>query len=1163
MTSPAERTDVPATDPSAGLPSTRRAWEANTKVTGTALLALVAILGASALMSGCESCDKSPSPPLDGGPKDVAGDRIVVSCDKVAAASKPTSFNCVCDKECGSGHCADGVCCDSGCDGKCMACNLPSSLGVCSKVPAGVKPTDAAECKMEAPSSCGQDGTCDGNGGCRQWVKETSCQSGTCDGDGIAAGRVCDGKGNCVAGLAETCRPYTCDPATNKCETSCATRCADGQQCVNKSCGLKLNGATCQASDECSSGFCADHVCCNVACSGACQACNQTGSVGRCQLISAGLPDPDFCKAEDKNTCGTTGLCDEIGSCARFPANITACSEASCVGDTILSSARSCDGQGTCRDAQPLPCSPYRCAAGACNKTCTVDTDCADGHPCVSVPGSSTKQCSGLKMNGLTCAAAAECASGSCVDGVCCESSCGGACRSCAVQGSLGRCTLVAAAAPDPRSICSDTGRTSCGTTGKCDGTGACQKYPVGFTCGDESCGGGNYTPAPTCNNQSQCVSSPARTCAPFVCGGTRCLTVCSTQGMDCVPGQVCLNGSCGLKPNGAYCGGASECQSNHCAQGVCCNATCNGACVACNQAASPGICTAVKDGSADPQATCLITAQTSCGTTGTCQGGGCAFWPSGAKCKDSSCSSINSVTPTSTCTGSGVCKTPNDLPCDKFMCTAGACKTSCTAATSATDCVPPNTCVNGSCGLKADGQPCTAAGECTHGFCTEGVCCNSACSDASGTTGLCRSCKVAGAVGTCTAVASGAADPKSRCIASSTASGDCSNDGTCNGAGACRPSSTSAGCRTASCVGSTLTAAANCNGMGSCMPVQTSTCGNYVCNPTSPSCLTTCTKDADCGMALTCRKVDNKCGTTLSNGEQCGANGDCTSHICSGEGVCCDAACTDGCKSCLVAGKLGMCSGIPAGSTPRVTTTCPPAAPCGNTGKCNGAGACALAGASTSCTVAMTCASATMTSGPASTCDTMGSCAPPAPVACMAGYLCSSGVCATSCTPTDATTTCATGYICMGGHCILPLALGLACSAPGDCASGACVSTGASSVCCATACTTDQPCGTKALCATNGSACLTHAGEDCSVAASCSGDRRSSIGTGGKCSGTGTCTPPTATTSCTMGYLCSAGVCAMTCADNTACDTVMGYACNMATSSCEASGGGGMGGSN
>ena len=71
-------------------------------------------------------------------------------------------------------------------------------------------------------------------------------------------------------------------------------------------------------------------------------------------------------------------------------------------------------------------------------------------------------------------------------------------------------------------------------------------------------------------------------------------------------------------------------------------------------------------------------------------------------------------------------------------------------------------------------------ANECDSGFCAQGYCCNQAC------TGTCKSCAIAGSLGTCSNVANGTAPtPATQCA--TTAATTCGTDGMCNGAGACR----------------------------------------------------------------------------------------------------------------------------------------------------------------------------------------------------------------------------------------------------------------------------------------------------------------------------------------------------------------------------------------
>ena len=86
----------------------------------------------------------------------------------------------------------------------------------------------------------------------------------------------------------------------------------------------------------------------------------------------------------------------------------------------------------------------------------------------------------------------------------------------------------------DAFGICKDTGATSCGTDGKCDGNGACRKYAVDTVCGAEMCVGGAYTPPPTCNASGQCIPPTSQTCFPYACNGPKCFTSCTQTGGQC-----------------------------------------------------------------------------------------------------------------------------------------------------------------------------------------------------------------------------------------------------------------------------------------------------------------------------------------------------------------------------------------------------------------------------------------------------------------------------------------------------------------------------------------------------------------------------------------------------------------------------------------------------
>ena len=115
------------------------------------------------------------------------------------------------------------------------------------------------------------------------------------------------------------------------------------------------------------------------------------------------------------------------------------CAAASCTGST-LTAARSCNGTGTCQTATTSMCNPYACNATACRTTCTVNADCVAPFTCIG--GSCAK-----KAAGVACGVGGECLSGFCAQGVCCDSACGGTCQSCALAGTVGTCTNVAAGA--------------------------------------------------------------------------------------------------------------------------------------------------------------------------------------------------------------------------------------------------------------------------------------------------------------------------------------------------------------------------------------------------------------------------------------------------------------------------------------------------------------------------------------------------------------------------------------------------------------------------------------------------------------------------------------------------------------------------------------------
>ena len=407
----------------------------------------------------------------------------------------PNGAHCTSGANCMSGVCAVGVCCNTKCDGACMTCAAPGTVGTCTARFAGA-PSDGM-CPDQG--GCGLDGTCDGRGACRQYVTGTNCGAATCSADGMTAegGQACDGFGTCRPGLPVACTPFRCRDGA--CLDTCATAadCASGNGCVAGSCGFKMKGASCTVGDECATGFCVDGNCCNVACTGACVSCSSPGRVGTCWPIDEGNEDPrSVCKVQDPPTCGTNGRCDGKGGCATYP-DETECTAPACVGP-FYKPASLCRG-GVCVAGAALSCFPFMCSGASCFAGCSSNADCASPSVC------NNGSC-GLRPISASCSEDRECATGFCVMDICCTEACGGACRSCSVPGQLGLCSPLPPGSIDPGMRCQPEAASTCGMTGVCDGAGACGLYGPQTTCASLEDGS---APA-TCDGEGHCGSIPA-----------------------------------------------------------------------------------------------------------------------------------------------------------------------------------------------------------------------------------------------------------------------------------------------------------------------------------------------------------------------------------------------------------------------------------------------------------------------------------------------------------------------------------------------------------------------------------------------------------------------------------------------------------------------------
>jgi hypothetical protein len=725
------------------------------------------------------------------------------SCVNGSCGPKPRAAVCTTDAECASGFCTDGVCCNVACKGACVSCNQTGREGTCWPIDAG-RADPHGICHDQGASTCQMTGACDGIGGCALYAAEAVCRAPVCSGDQVDTTGTCDGVGTCRPPGVQPCSPFHCSGGAciNRCTSD--ADCVAGHSCVNGSCGPKSLGQSCAANGDCGSGFCVDGVCCDSACQGACRSCALSSTMGHCTSVAAGAQDPRrSCADQGAASCGTDGTCDGAGACRKYRSG-TVCAPEHCTTG-VYTGPSMCNATGACAAPAALACAPYVCNGSKCFTGCTVDGNCSTGNVCVA------NSC-GKKPNGASCSGGTECGSGICAQGICCATACTGACKSCALAGSLGTCTNVPSGSPDPAQVCTDQGASSCGNNGKC-AAGACQKYAQGTPCGTASCpaGGASYSPAPTCDGAGTCVSPAVRPCYPFRCGtaGT-CATSC-TADADCVAPAVCVNGSCGLKGNGAPCAAANECSSGICAQGVCCATTCTASCRSCALAGSAGTCSPIPAGGLDPSGTCKDQGAATCGTTGLCNGsGGCQLYAAGVTCAGATCPAGSSTgTLARTCDGAGVCRAATPLTCSPYACNGTGCNAACVTNT---DCASSYFCNLGACTKKSLGQTCTAATDCASGFCTNGVCCGVA------SCGTCMSCNAAVlTAGTCQLVAAGTS------------------------------------CAADSCPGSTSTKTTSaCNAAGQCVATTTN-CFPFACDPSVNACRTSCNGNGMCASGASC----------------------------------------------------------------------------------------------------------------------------------------------------------------------------------------------------------------------------------------------------------------------------------------------------------------------
>jgi hypothetical protein len=534
---------------------------------------------------------------------------------------------------CTSGNCVDGRCCNAACNQGCQACSVAAGAatnGTCATVQSqqpgrgacgGFLCGGATAC----PTTCADNSWCYGAGvqclggvcvGSGQYPNGTPCSSGTqCEFGQCVDGVCCD---QAVCGTCERCNVAasagTCHPVAGADADSCTAPASCAVVTIGAAtigvCGL-TNGSACGGDGDCQSTHCVDGVCCDSACTGACQSCGLPGEAGTCLPVplAAGsmgrtgqcapyLCDgaspfcPGTCASDDY--CAPGEYCDGTGHCQLTKAQGATC-DTSAGANCLVAGCRVCDPgacvDGVCCDGSCAGgCQACAVSAGAvvdgvcqtvathavgrarcglflcggdvdCPTTCQADADCTGsggmGVHCVD------HECRGVLPLGFACTKGKECGSGNCVDGLCCDAACDGACVSCNQPGHEGSCTVTAT--PEG-SDC--TGEGHC--AGSCAGTSFADAH-CAYPGDAQSCGlclvcdgNGKCSKAPPSGEDTSCASAA---CDDLMHGECWVYEVPMARACD-APG-VCksvMDGACTVRvlDDGTACSGGS------CAGGVC-----------------------------------------------------------------------------------------------------------------------------------------------------------------------------------------------------------------------------------------------------------------------------------------------------------------------------------------------------------------------------------------------------------------------------------------------------------------------------------------------------------------------------------------------------------------------------------------------------------------
>ena len=523
------------------------------------------------------------------------------------------------------------------------------------------------------------------------------------------------------------------------------------------------NGGACNSGSECVSGNCVDSVCCATKCGGGCKACSaatkQSGlEDGKCGNRKAGLGPKGgiLCAIDPGNECNA-GTCNGAGTCGKAVG--TKCGSERCQLNNTEFLEDTCGPSGDCDTLKTTQCGAYLCddVNLQCLTSCTASSQCQPGYFCRG------GKCLEVLNQGSVCSLDEQCKSGHCfksklkVSGVCCDKACTSPCNTCfgdeQAAGFHGIC-LPTRPGIDPNDECIKSSNPCLGR-GVCQGNGGCEQFaPAGEPCGGNSCqivGGKAQVSGSQCDGAGKCDANanPSECVGYKSCNGNTCASSCTSDD-DCQATHFCKDDACLARSKKGACAKDSECLSNNCVDGYCCDTKCLGDCEACDVTGEEGTCTLLVAGEAphgDRKCAGAGSSGNPC-TARICDGKSRAdcegFVGAETTCGPSVCTQDafgSTYLPEQTCDGNGQCAEPNVNNCGAFACNQG-CVNSCTPATEKEDCAENATCIDGKCILTEvcvdDENLALGTGEvvscvpyqCRNGDCLNGCASNDDCSE-------------------------------------------------------------------------------------------------------------------------------------------------------------------------------------------------------------------------------------------------------------------------------------------------------------------------------------------------------------------------------------------------------------------------------------------------